>query len=353
MRRIVAFILSVVISVGCLCCVSGVGAAGNPNPGEEVSVTIPQFKIYVNGKKLDPRFLWYPFIFYKDTAYMPLTWANCDFAGLSTSWSKEKGFAVTQTAPNPNGKLDDTPFGSENPETMTATVATGNITINGKAINNRTEQYPILQFRDTYYLPLTQRFTADMFGWSCKYTEGRGLDVNTAGATGGTQAPSVSNVQSQSNGVEVTIPAFRIYINNKKALPPFLEYPYIVFNGITYFPMTYDGARFLGLTTSWNATDGLRISMSKIRSEGENEKTPAVTDMNQQAGKTYFATIAEGKITVNGKAIDNSKEQYPLLVFRNITYFPLTWRFAVEEFGWDYSYIEATGLKIKSIISNY
>ena len=31
-----------------------------------------------------------------------------------------------------------------------------------------------------------------------------------------------------------------------------------------------------------------------------------------------------------------------------MTYFPLTWRFAVEEFGWDYRFDTKTGLSIRS-----
>ena len=54
-------------------------------------------------------------------------------------------------------------------------------------------------------------------------------------------------------------------------------------------------------------------------------------------------------ITVNGKSIDNSKEEYPLLVFRDVTYFPLTWRFAVDEFGWNYTFDGKTGLNITPV----
>lgn len=35
---------------------------------------------------------------------------------------------------------------------------------------------------------------------------------------------------------------------------------------------------------------------------------------------------------VKSEFLDNSAEPYPLLNFRGVTYFPLTWRFAVEEF---------------------
>jgi len=46
--------------------------------------------------------------------------------------------------------------------------------------------------------------------------------------------------------------------------------------------------------------------------------------------------------------IDNTKEEYPLLLFRGLTYFPLTWRFAVDEFGWAYSFNHKDGLIINS-----
>lgn len=49
-----------------------------------------------------------------------------------------------------------------------------------------------------------------------------------------------------------------------------------------------------------------------------------------------------------GKCLDNSAEPYPLLNFRGVTYFPLTWRFAVEEFGWEYHFDAKNGLSIRS-----
>ena len=48
---------------------------------------------------------------------------------------------------------------------------------------------------------------------------------------------------------------------------------------------------------------------------------------------TVQFVIGNTDITVNGKTINNDEEPYPLLVFRDVTYFPLTWRFAVDEFG--------------------
>ena len=41
-------------------------------------------------------------------------------------------------------------------------------------------------------------------------------------------------------------------------------------------------------------------------------------------------------------------EPYPLLTFRDVTYFPLTWRFAVDMFHWEYSFDSENGLVINS-----
>ena len=124
-------------------------------------------------------------------------------------------------------------------------------------------------------------------------------------------------------------------------------YPYIVYNGITYFPMTYDGARFLGLSTTWSQENGLAINKLGGISIGAPDSTTRGAE--NKASEVFRAKIASGTIMVNGKLIDNSREQYPLLVFRDVTYFPLTWRFAVEEFGWQYSYTDAKGLVINSV----
>ncbi len=58
------------------------------------------------------------------------------------------------------------------------------------------------------------------------------------------------------------------------------------------------------------------------------------------------ATLVNFDIKVNGKQVENSKEQYPVLSYKSITYFPLTWEFAVNEFGLGYSWDDNTGLSI-------
>ena len=143
------------------------------------------------------------------------------------------------------------------------------------------------------------------------------------------------------DNVQVTLPSFTVTLNGQSTSNDYSKYPLLVYKNITYFPMTYYDCRLLGVKTDWAKDTGLVI--------GKNEdyfyEYLREVNNNKNARK-QTAKIADGKITVNGKVIDNRKEEYPLLVFRNVTYFPLTWRFAVDELGWQYRFNQKEGLVI-------
>lgn len=140
--------------------------------------------------------------------------------------------------------------------------------------------------------------------------------------------------------VQVALPNFPVMLNGTGIDNSYRQYPLLVYNNITYFPMTYYDCRFLGVETQWTQADGLKIEQSGLTGAYHQDNG------KRKNGQRATAQLATGKIAVNGKAIANSKEQYPLLVYRDVTYFPLTWRFAVDEFGWTYSYDNKKGLVI-------
>jgi hypothetical protein len=144
----------------------------------------------------------------------------------------------------------------------------------------------------------------------------------------------------------VTIPNFSVSLNELKFDSNDYEpYPLLVYQDITYFPMTYYKSNLLNLNASWTAEDGLVI----IKSDSETPKEFSYeTPVSARNNSIQTANIIDSKVTVNGKAIDNSNEPYPLLLFRDITYFPLTWRFAVEEFEWNYTFDDKAGLTIRA-----
>lgn len=142
--------------------------------------------------------------------------------------------------------------------------------------------------------------------------------------------------------VTVKLPEFPVTLNGITIDNKNIQYPFITYKDITYFPMTYYDCRFLGVESIWNERAGLTVASSGIN--WNYHKYEAETPNYN----TSTARTAPFKITINGKIIDNSKEKYPLLLFRSITYFPLTWRFAVGEFGWNYSFDDKNGLSINS-----
>lgn len=141
--------------------------------------------------------------------------------------------------------------------------------------------------------------------------------------------------------VEVTLPEFPVTLNGQTASSEHSRYPFLVYKDITYFPMTYHDGRLLGLYTRWTAESGL-----EIRKNDAPYFEYVREVMEETNARTQTAQIVEGPIRVNGVSIDNANEPYPLLLFRDVTYFPLTWRFAVEEFGWQYTFDSENGLVI-------
>ncbi|MBQ5682073.1 MAG: N-acetylmuramoyl-L-alanine amidase [Peptococcaceae bacterium] len=147
--------------------------------------------------------------------------------------------------------------------------------------------------------------------------------------------------------VNVTLPTFPVTLNGVTMEQSQNQYPLLVYKDITYVPMTWEDTRLLGLDSSWTQATGLVIDKADVVQDQKTAQSVYRPYKTATAnGKSYKATTASGKITVNGKSINNSKEEYPLLLFRDVTYFPLTWRFAVTEFGWNYNFDAKNGLVI-------
>ncbi len=149
--------------------------------------------------------------------------------------------------------------------------------------------------------------------------------VPTAYAAGVTASVSTGAVTL--NGVK---------IDNSKA-----QYPLLVYRDITYFPMTYYLCRFLGVTTRW---DGKTLYIDRTGDAGEYSAETAKT---VQKGRVTAAEV-EYPVVINGTAFDNSNTKWPLLSYKNVTYFPLTYALAAEELGWEYHWDAENGLRINS-----
>lgn len=142
---------------------------------------------------------------------------------------------------------------------------------------------------------------------------------------------------------KVIVPDYPFVINGTSINFKNSQYPVISYKDITYFPMTWHYCRMLGVTTDWSHETGFRVDKAAATAELiEYEKADNTSEWN------LYAVLPEYDIFVNGKKIENQNEEYPILNFRNVTYFPLTWDFIVNEFGWNYTFDSVNGLVINS-----
>ncbi len=158
-------------------------------------------------------------------------------------------------------------------------------------------------------------------------------------------AEPVETVVTPAEAIRVNVATYyKVTLNGQIIDSSRLTYPLIEYKSITYFPATYYDSRFLGLVTDWNQpTQTFKID----RASGAIAYRPTFrTGTNAASYNT--AKIMDCKVVVNGKTIDNAKEEYPLLLFRNVTYFPMTWRFFVDEFGCYYSYTHENGFVVNT-----
>ncbi|QOX62888.1 hypothetical protein FRZ06_05810 [Anoxybacterium hadale] len=143
--------------------------------------------------------------------------------------------------------------------------------------------------------------------------------------------------------VTITLPNSKVTINGQVVNNNYSKYPLIVYKDITYFPMTFSDCRFLGIESTWTGEKtGLLVDFTGVTAA----YNPYLS--SSQNKKSYSARIVSFPVKVNGKVVDISKEEYPFLSFRDITYFPMTWKYGVDAFGWDYKFDGKTGLVIQS-----
>lgn len=143
--------------------------------------------------------------------------------------------------------------------------------------------------------------------------------------------------------VVVTLPGFDISLNGGIVDNDSEVYPFIQYKGITYLPMTWDMSFALGLELKWDNITGLKVGKRDKMVPYAMKKTRAF-----KLSKTLKAKIVEFPVNVNGVQIDNATEEYPLLEFQNVTYFPMTYGYMVGDFNTGYKWDDEKGLSISA-----
>lgn len=137
------------------------------------------------------------------------------------------------------------------------------------------------------------------------------------------------SVTASAQQVAVTRAEFPVIVNGRVVNNAMREYPFILYNSITYFPMTYEDCAFLGLENNWSAEGGNVITKTASSGYYRDFLSPKLNEVESSS----VAQVVTTPITVMGNVVNNSAEQYPILNHKNILYFPLTWDWS-EKFGW-------------------
>lgn len=143
-----------------------------------------------------------------------------------------------------------------------------------------------------------------------------------------------SNVNAKT--VTATIPDYSLTLENSSIYHFDSEYPLLSYKNVTYFPLTYDYLRALNLINAWDNEKGLFIAYQPSFNSPSQPLPIYQTTKNKKRNKV---NVAEYPIYINGKLYDNQNADYPFLDFRNVTYCPMTWDLAYNEFGWTINFV--------------
>ena len=146
-----------------------------------------------------------------------------------------------------------------------------------------------------------------------------------------------------SGSLTAYLPAFEVTINGQKIDNSYRQYPFLQYRNIVYFPMTYYDARFLGVETLWDDYN-YKMTVNKAYGSGVYNSY----DWENKNDEAYTIERCYHSLSINGKDVVAVNDPYPPIKFRDVIYFPLTWRYAHDEFGWEYHFDNETGLSINS-----
>lgn len=141
--------------------------------------------------------------------------------------------------------------------------------------------------------------------------------------------------------VAVSKASFPVIINGRVVENDYREYPFILYDGITYFPMTYEDCAYLGLENNWTQETGNTITKTQSSGYYRDFISPDIESFPANA----IATIVNTPINVMGESISNATQQYPILNYNDVLYFPLTWDWG-QKFGWSITFYENKQLEV-------
>ncbi|MGF7029334.1 hypothetical protein J2T17_000239 [Paenibacillus mucilaginosus] len=156
-----------------------------PLPSASAAVTsraaLPPFPVTLNGVELDSAYSKYPFLYMNSITYMPLTWNHLQSLNIKSHWSEEEGLMIMPNGDYPppiqEGPPEQDLSDKRNAAAFSVKRLNQRLWINGTVIDNETEPYPFLTFRDVVYMPLTWRYVHELLHLEIRWDADNGLTL--------------------------------------------------------------------------------------------------------------------------------------------------------------------------------
>lgn len=141
-----------------------------------------------------------------------------------------------------------------------------------------------------------------------------------------------STVIAAENDIVASISPFKVKVNESGYIEN-NTYPSLFYNNVVYIPMTYNVGEFLGMTIEWVDGYDQKVLLLTKKEKREVIETDNVKEYGVEK-KPVKANVSDCTIAVcKGENLDlvRGTKEYPLLMYKDIIYIPLTWDNIVEK----------------------
>ena len=132
----------------------------------------------------------YPLLVYRDITYFPMTYHLCEFLGVATRWDG-KTLYIDRTGSSPDGYSTEVTRSKPQGRVTSSTVSYP-VVINGNTFDSKNAKWPLLNYQDVTYFPLTWDLAVNELGWDYQWDAASGLRIDSDGTASGTTPPSVN-----------------------------------------------------------------------------------------------------------------------------------------------------------------
>lgn len=153
-----------------------------------------------------------------------------------------------------------------------------------------------------------------------------------------TEAPS---------SVEATIASVTLEIDGQAVDNLRSLYPLLMYNDITYFPITGNYMLALGLEKGGDFTSGLTVKTGSAGAQKLVQDLMPADQADHVADSAVTADLRVSPIVVQGQEVQHLESDWPFLFYNDVTYMPATWEYMVTLMGLNYEYdVETRVLKL-------